>query len=198
MGTRGSYGFTNGKLADDKVTYNHFDSYPDGLGAAIFNFLLGETPESLRDIAGSLRMVTEDDKPTDEQKQKCADAKTIDTRVGNQSPDDWYCLLRKRQGDLAMHRDVGVMIDSRGFLYDSLFCEWAYVYNTETEKLEVYRGFNKDPDAAGRYARPERSDEDGWCGVRLIMEVPLGDLQGMEQQEFVDACHEAGQRDRED
>ena len=30
MGTRGAYGF---RINDkDKVTYNHFDSYPDGFG----------------------------------------------------------------------------------------------------------------------------------------------------------------------
>ena len=37
MGTRGLYGFR--KNGVDKTTYNHFDSYPDGLGADVIESL---------------------------------------------------------------------------------------------------------------------------------------------------------------
>ena len=37
MGTRGLYGFR--KNGVDKVTYNHWDSYPDGLGKQILRFI---------------------------------------------------------------------------------------------------------------------------------------------------------------
>jgi hypothetical protein len=34
--------------------------------------------------------------------------------------------------------------DSREFLYDGLFCEYAYIYNQENDTLEIYRGFFKN------------------------------------------------------
>ena len=37
MGTRGLWGFR--KDGKDKLTYNHFDSYPDCLGHTIVEFL---------------------------------------------------------------------------------------------------------------------------------------------------------------
>lgn len=42
------------------------------------------------------------------------------------------------------------------FCKDSLFCEWAYVVNLDTQKVEVYKGFNKTPLKEGdRFYFPE-------------------------------------------
>ena len=68
------------------------------------------------------------------------------------------------------------MIDSSGFLLDSLFCEWAYIVNLDTGKLELYRGFNKKP-SDGRYGniledKPEWREAE-YYGVALIGEIPF-------------------------
>ena len=48
MGTRGLYGFRkNGK---DKITYNHWDSYPEGLGQNVLNFVKETSIEELNSI----------------------------------------------------------------------------------------------------------------------------------------------------
>lgn len=60
------------------------------------------------------------------------------------------------------------------FLYDSLFCEWAYIVNLDTKKLEIYKGFNKLPDGEGRYA--QRKGRNGYYGVTLFKTIPLKDL----------------------
>jgi len=44
------------------------------------------------------------------------------------------------------------------FIYDSLWCEWAYMINLETQCLEIYRGFNTDPQEAGPYASKKSED----------------------------------------
>lgn len=61
------------------------------------------------------------------------------------------------------------------FGYDGLFCEWAYLVNLDTNKLEVYCGgstfclkenerfYNKD-------------SNDGYYGIKLIQEYDLNDL----------------------
>lgn len=72
------------------------------------------------------------------------------------------------------------------FLDDSLFCEFAYIINLDTNMLEVYRGFNRNSNANGRYAShsvPGRQhipyDKENYAdyyGVVLVQEIPLNDI----------------------
>ena len=60
--------------------------------------------------------------------------------------DDWYCLLRHAQGDLNVYKNgLRYMIDNHDFIKDSLFCEYAYIINLDTKRLEFYVGFQKTP-----------------------------------------------------
>jgi hypothetical protein len=66
MGTRGLYGFR--KDGVDKTTYNHYDSYPEGLGNLVVDFVRNTTIEYMREIYDRIIMVGEQDKsivPTD-------------------------------------------------------------------------------------------------------------------------------------
>ena len=69
-------------------------------------------------------------------------------------------------------------LDEHRFLLDSLFCEFAYIINLDTNKLEYYEGFNLDPNAPGRYAKYTfyKNDENVYYGVALIKEFDLIDL----------------------
>src|SRR5690606_5458243 len=62
------------------------------------------------------------------------------------------------------------------FVGDSLFCEWAYVFNLDTGKLEVYRGFQKTP-GVGRYAHLDLNPdhEPTYYGMSLVAELPLAE-----------------------
>lgn len=64
------------------------------------------------------------------------------------------------------------------FLKDSLFCEWAYIINLDTNCLEIYRGFNKDANGNGRYAQYTISsdEEEPYYGVVLLMEIPIDEI----------------------
>lgn len=175
MGTRGAFGvLIDGQT---KVTYNHWDSYPDGLGQDILDQMIdlfhgrNETLDTVREMARKIEMVTGDTPPTAAQIERLAPF--TDLSVGERSTSDWYCLLRGLQGDLKGSLNGGVMIDSRAFLNDSLFCEYAYVVNLDGDRpiLEVYRGFQKAEHANGRYAHaaPNR----GYYPVALIAEVDI-------------------------
>ena len=37
------------------------------------------------------------------------------------------------------------------FIKNSLMCEYAYIFDLDTQKLEFYEGFQKEPDIYGRY-----------------------------------------------
>lgn len=175
MGTRGAYGFyIDGKTM---VTYNHLDSYPSGLGESVVTFIrMCKIDDVLRDRVRNLRGVQEDDGPS------AADIfqfrSTTDTSVGeNGEKPCWYQLLRKQQGDLTAMLKAGVYIDSKNFLADSLFCEWAFVVNLDSNTLEIYMGFQKEAHAKGRYADwPGTVVRDEYAPVGLVKEIPFDDL----------------------
>jgi len=171
MGTRGALGFF--KNAEHKVTYNHFDSYPEGLGLQVLEFCKKHSVSQMNKMFKEIELVDRNSKPTKEQRAKIPD-EAIDLAVSEQSEDDWYCLLRNAQGDLEAYGEIGFMIDNHNFLYDSVFCEWAYIINLDEEMLEIYKGFqNKKP--AGRYSHI-KPDENGYYAVSLVMEYALESL----------------------
>lgn len=172
MGTRGAYGFY--AEGEAKVSYNHSDSYPCGLGSNVLEFVK-ETPDiELAEIAARVKPVDSDAKPTAKQLAGLGDWYNPDEAGGERGT--WYNAIRSVQGDLRAFRDgLDYMLDSATFLYDSLFCEWAYLVNTDTGTLEVYKGFNTDPKAAGRYAKVPswHRDDSEYAGVKLICTLPF-------------------------
>lgn len=176
MGTRGCYGVRiDGK---DYLTYNHFDSYPSVLGVDIIKEIMQEQEangnlDKWKEKARQLQKVKHTEPPSEEEKQKCM--QYYDGNVGNQSPNDWYCLLRGAQGRLAPFLDLGIIIDSSDFIRDSLFCEWAYIVNLDTDVLEVYQGYQKANHGKGRYANMPGTTP-GNYPVALELTLPLEDI----------------------
>lgn len=196
MGTRGAFGFRlNG---EDKITYNHFDSYPDGLGNSVVDFARTAVQDlpGLKAKVSALRLVDSNTPPTDADIEACQKAGTVDLGVSNQSTSDWYCLLRHAQGELEKYLEVGLMVDNQDFMADSLFCEYAYVINLDDETLEFYRGFNKDGDQPGRYAKLMRDSSSAalqrmemdrvYFGVVLALTIPLAELNSRSTEAIVD------------
>lgn len=183
MGTRGAVGFRVNK--EDKVTYNHYDSYPSGLGQEVLEFIQSNTIESLKSAAENIQLIDMEVKPTKEQIKICKP--WTDLSVSNQSTDDWYCLTRLAQGNLnAYVNGLPYMNDGASFLLDSLFCEYAYIINLDTKKLEFYSGFNKkERERKGRYASQKRDGRDsGYFGVVLIMQIPLTSIMEASSEEI--------------
>ena len=151
MGTRGAIGYF-GRLNGSnlhKVTYNHFDSYPSHLGIKVVKYIKSRDNDVklIKSDFESIRLV--------------------------ENTDDNYSKQRNWQGDLASYAFHGKMIDNKGFLGDSLFCEWAYIINCNTGKLEIYRGFQESK-PKGRYRDIE--PDGGYYGVSLIKSIPLEDV----------------------
>ncbi len=179
MGTRGAWGLI--KNEETKVTYNHFDSYPDGLGDNVIAFIQ-DNIQKLDEIFESLILVKESGIITEQHLIHCKEHETINMYVGGGNTIDWYKGLRKAQGS-GIHKygeGLKYMIDSKGFLTDSLFCEWAYIINLDKRVLEIYEGFNKDSDKEGRYADKKSSEENEYYGVSLIAEVPFHRVEDIE------------------
>lgn len=153
MSTRGLIGFRHN--GQDFLTYNHSDSYPECLGVealALTKSLIKEPGlKWVRKMLEAVKTVAPDSaKPTPEDIQALQEY--TNTCVGEQSEEDWYCLTRGLQGDLKEMLKCGYMLVNNDFIYDSLFCEYAYIINLDEEVLEVYKGFNQGrPGEESRY-----------------------------------------------
>lgn len=177
MGTRGLIGFRfDGK---DKLTYNHYDSYPSGVGVDILEEIRKTNLGILKSIFGGIELVDEDIKPTREQIEEYK--YFSDERVSSKSLDEWYVLLRSTQGTLQPYIEGKLkhMIESSPFIYDSLFCEWCYIVNLDTEKFEVWTGFQERGKKDNRYG--DKPNEGGYYPCRLVKEYDLKNLPTKEQ-----------------
>lgn len=187
MGTRGCYGFRKNGM--DKLTYNHFDSYPDCLGHTMVKFCKVTSISELNEIFDKLILVNESAKPTAEQIKECK--QYYDGNVSRKTVEDWYCLLRNAQGDLDAYKNgLKYMIDNCGFIKDSLWCEYAYIINLDTEELEFWVGDQDKPDIYNRYG----VERDGnYYPCKMMASYPLATISLNEYsvQDFVDCMNKA-------
>lgn len=163
MGTRGCYGFRKNGI--DKITYNHWDSYPDCLGRTMVEFCKNTSIQEMNEIFDRLILVNESDKPTAEQYEECKQY------VNTWSIGGWYSLLRDAQGEPKAYKNgLRYMIDSHDFIKDSLFCEYAYIINLDTNKLELWKGFRREPDIHNRYGMEKT---DGYYPCKMVASYSL-------------------------
>lgn len=176
MSTRGTISFRiNG---EDKLAYNHSDSYPSGLGEDFVQQVkeLIKDPEKLKTQVQNLRMVSKKSSaPTVEDIKKLS--RWTDLNVSEQSTSDWYCLLRNSQGSLIDILKCGYMLDAEGFILDSLFCEYAYILNLDDGIVEFYKGFQNKKHNKGRYGQltnpPKYAGQEPYYGCALVGTFPM-------------------------
>lgn len=174
MGTRGTYGFrVDGQ---DKLSYNHFDSYPDALGEDVLSSLktllrtIGE--DEMREGAEKIKLVNDREKP-----ENIPESVKMYHDPGVADGKSWYALLRHAQGKIGVSLELQLMTDADGFINDSLFCEWGYIVNLDDRKLEIYEGFQNDHHSKGRYAS-EQPNDGGYYPCALVAEYSFDDLPG--------------------
>ena len=181
MGTRGAIGFF--KDGQGKITYNHYDSYPEVLGLSILKEIKGFSVEQMKKAFNNLKLVKNSEaKPTPKEIknfEKWSNASVGSQGMGNKEICTYYQLLRNVQGTLKPYitGEVNLIIDSEDFLIDSLFCEWAYIVNLDKEVLEVWEGFQKTPQE-NRYKITEKfnSGTESYFNCKIIREYPLKKL----------------------
>lgn len=181
MGTRGLVGLYHKGIT--KAAYNQFDSYPSELGVTILKEIRDAVLQGvdLKAIFESIVLVDERAIPTPEEVE--ATEFYHDLTVSNRATSDWYCLLRKAQGTLFPYLDgrLKYMIDYADFIKNSLFCEWAYLINLDTEMFEVWRGYQQKPVKGNRYGvqfdeNTKTSIGERYFPCRMVKEYRLAEL----------------------
>jgi hypothetical protein len=188
MGTRGFITFVHDGV--EKTTYNHYDSYPEGLGIgvlyAVRELLGAELPlgeaayapalAELRAGVRDLRVVQDDTEVTvlDVDALACWTDVLVDRRNADDTP-SWYQLLRGTQGSVEQILTAGYLLDASDYPRNSLFAEWGYVIDLDAEDLEVYMGFQDAPHDVGRFAGRETVGN-GYYPVKRVAAWPLAEL----------------------
>lgn len=182
MGTRGLYGLRKNGI--DKTSYNHFDSYPNGLGRDILGFIKNHSAKEMNTFYDRIIMVNEQTEPTTQEIENCITNQSVNLDVSSRSFNDWYCLLRNLQGDLnALYEcKAAYMTDGHEFIKDSLFCEYAYIINLDTNKLEFYEGFQARPQKGNRYGE---TPFDEYYPCALVAEIPFVLIQSTDVDEII-------------
>lgn len=198
MGTRGIIGFIrNGELHG---SYNQFDMYPEGAGktlqeelrAVMKTFGTTDIWPTLRNWIDDMRYVKSGDEPTDEEKESFR-ASWDNVSTGG----DWYSYLRSHQGSLTKRLTSGIMTDEPDFLKDSLFCEYGWIFDTDSEKVLVLRGFNNTramewplcalSEAEVELQKKERPNRDPlYYGCSLDWEGTLSDFLALDMEGFLE------------
>lgn len=195
MGTRGAVGFRHKEK--DHVTYNHFDSYPNGVGAQVlkqlsrFNLKNADELNLIRNKISEIKLIN-DEHLFDEKEQDIIllEIEALGFVHNDHDPEhfgngkvDAYFLLNPLQGSIISYIDknhsIPYMIESSDFLTDSLFCEWAYIINLDENVIEFYRGFNQDPASKGRYVFHDidpNAEKDDYLGVALLGTISFNTL----------------------
>ena len=176
MSTRGTYGFRLNQA--DNFIYNHADSQPDILGLRLLR--------DLRDV-GNWNVVldrVESLVTIPEQRQLNEFTSMAEAEIRRAFPNleykgslkNIYDLYQPLQGTLKPYLDGKLMFvpDASDFIHNSLFCEWGYIANLDTEKFEIWKGLQEKPDPKNRYGTEH--DRMGYYPCQLIKEYDLKDL----------------------
>jgi len=181
------------KFETKVAQYGQWDGYPSGNGLKVLDFLRKHKMITFKEKLSNVRFVTDEDR------------KEIDNYLKSiGSKDGWINMDQARKYHERypyLSRDIGADIldmiynyagdekmminDETKFASDSLFCEWAYLINLDTNELEVYEGFNKRK--LGKTQRfkylEEKMDEDsnGYFPIRCVKKYDINELPTNEQ-----------------
>jgi hypothetical protein len=171
LGTSGAYGFH--KKGIDKITFNKFDSNPSFLGENIVSFIMNNSISEMNDVFERIILVDDKTKPTEEQISECEDYfEDFYGMISNMSKDNWYALLFKVHGRLSLYKnDLKYMIDNNETIKESVYCQWGYVINLDSNELEVYIGGQREPQN-NRY-KVDTPDKYGFYNCKLFKSIPF-------------------------
>jgi hypothetical protein len=137
------------KDGDYKVAqYGQWDGYPEGQGATVYEFLRGEgNLDKLTRNLDKVRWATDADFAKANEAIGSKDNGWITMEQGMKLNEMFPELSRDTCAEILSlvantERELA-LTDERAFLDDSLFCEWAYVVDLDTNELRVYTDGNK-------------------------------------------------------
>ena len=142
MGTRGKYGFYY--KCKYYLFYNHFDSYPDGLGDKLLQqiknliYFLKQGGINFYEYIGnkieSAKIVTDDDVPSTEDLRVLEHSTNL--QVSDRNTNNWYCLTRESHGNIIDHIDIQIFYcEVVTSVNTDVFIEYVYIIDIDNHKF---------------------------------------------------------------
>lgn len=171
------------------ANYGQWDGYPSGQGATILSFLRDEfKPSFIYEVLPKLKELDENESKKVLEKIGSKDGWMTDDQF--QQWKRYFPFCDRNFGGGILHLintyndEVIVLNNQLDFAADSLFCEWAYVIDLDTNTFEVYKGFNKIPLTEqdrfyflqGKIPPNEAKDDEKYYPVKLIASFKLNEL----------------------
>lgn len=176
MGTTGFVGFVIDGI--EKLSCQRSESYPAGLGVGVLHWLIEHrtTLDDARERARAVRVIDPNSEVSlDDVERYRAFASGWGPEADPHDLQDWSELLGDIQGDPDAILEAGAVLDATRDVLDSLSSEWGYLIDLDTDLFEVYRGYQKTPHAAGRFAGRAIPGAE-YQPVALIASWPIADL----------------------
>lgn len=134
MPTKGLFGFR--RNGTEKLTYNHRESYPQGLGRKVVDFCRNLSVQELNNLFDELIIVDDEDPITAEQIQAYKNYLAAEHWSENL---DWKTVLRyNNDPTLPLMDGFRVMVEYGSFI-GSQRCRWVYIINLDDNQLEIYK-----------------------------------------------------------
>jgi len=150
--------------------YGQWDGYPSSQGVSILAFLRNADLAKFSAKVRATRFLTEAE-------LKAITGADWKRRFPHLSRDAGSAILH-----MVMNADDGIALKNDiDFAADSLFCEYAYVIDLDTKKLEVFRGFNTTgQEKGGRFSNlpfeQKHRGENQYYPVTKLCEFDLANL----------------------
>lgn len=147
--------------------YGQWDGYPEGQGLVALDFLKNHDLSKFRKILNDVKFLDVENM-TEKEIQHIND--NFKTDYNHLSREHGAGILKLVfDGARELKNDIS-------FAKDSLFCEWAYVIDLDSNKFEVYTGFNKGNLLVGRFASEDSNSDSEYGPVVLAKAYDLNNL----------------------
>ncbi len=163
--------------------YGQWDGYPGGQGATAVEFLRKADLAKFGKQLDKCRFFSKKDEGEKTKFMKSIGIK--DGWMNGEQADKYHAkfpYLNRDHGAGILQKIYDsknssiILMDSSDFAADSLFCEWAYVIDLDTNKFEVYRGFNHKPVKKTERFGIIKNKEGDYYPIKFVKSYPLNKL----------------------
>ena len=128
--TRGIYGFI--KNNELKVTFCSSDSYLEGLGNKMVDFINNTSIKELNEIFDEITFIDFDNLPSMEELFRCHNILCDLNLSSKGSIKDWDNILGVAEWNPEVYKNgFKYMTDDKEFMSDKFFCEYSYLINLD-------------------------------------------------------------------
>lgn len=159
--------------------YGQWDGYPEGQGADVIKFIRTRSLDKFRKQVSKITTITDAEVNWRWKKMGADDSGFVPYEIADKFAKAFPHLSRDCGADIldyimkAKQPEVNLDLE---FAADSLWCEWVWLINLDTDTLEVYRGSNREPLAKNaRFAHLAKKGNN-YQPVKLWKKIKFSDL----------------------